>query len=446
MRTRVLITAWLLGTVSAMAQNKATNLASEMLTPANRATTDAAIATEKKPETPPATAAKTETAPVRRARLPSVPKLAASAKYRLLDDAGKQVAITTGKNDTLEADVAPGKPYVLVPAASGRKALTMSRLEFPGRYLTFDKNGNPLNDGGLFLHPLSVPMVWNEQVRAYATELIVGYDFKDGHEQPLASPKTVALFAEGSNAQIKADTVIIHRSGTSGYQRVVLSSNQVNGETLFTARASPVDELQASVAILREPGSLDISLPSGQIDAFGLGTATLAMTLLARDGQPLQTAEALTIHLSSRRLRLPASVTLAAGQSTATADLRSLGYGTDEIRAEVGNLKSTLPVRVVLPIAAALASIIGGGLGGAARYLRNKRRKSALLARRVVEGMLVGVLFVGATWAGLVTVDVSSGILGTPFGAFVLAAFSGYLGCVVLDRVADKAFRGLKPA
>jgi hypothetical protein len=139
-------------------------------------------------------------------------------------------------------------------------------------------------------------------------------------------------------------------------------------------------------------------------------------------------------------------VTLAAGQSTATAELRSLGYGTDEIRAEVGNLKSTLPVRVVLPIAAALASIIGGGLGGAARYLRNKGRKLALLARRLVEGMLVGVLFVGATWAGLVTVDVSAGILGTPFGAFVLAAFSGYLGCVVLDRVADKAFRGLKPA
>jgi hypothetical protein len=446
MRTRVLITAWLLASASAIAQNKATNLASPMVTPTGLAATDAAIATAKQPATTPATAAKTETAPIRRARLPSVPKLAASAEYRLLDATGKQVAITVGNNDALEADVAPGKPYVLVPPGGGRQAVTMSKLEFPARYLTFDKNGNPLNDGGLFLRPISVPLVWNDQIRAYATELIVGYDFKDGHEQPLASPKTVALFAEGSNARIKADTVIIHRSGTSGYQRVVLSTNQVDGETLFTARASPVDELKASAAIHREPGSLDISVPSGQIDAFGLGTATLAVTLLARDGQPLPTAEALTIHLSSRRLRLPASVTLAAGQSTATAELRSLGYGTDEIRAEVGNLKSTLPVRVVLPVAAALASIIGGGLGGAARYLRNKGRKSSLLVRRLVEGMLVGVLFVGATWAGLVTVDVSAGILGTPFGAFVLAAFSGYLGCVVLDRVADKVFRGLKPA
>jgi hypothetical protein len=101
---------------------------------------------------------------------------------------------------------------------------------------------------------------------------------------------------------------------------------------------------------------------------------------------------------------------------------------------------------VVFPVAAVFAAVAGGGLGGAARYLRNKHRKSSLLARRLVEGLLVGVLFVGAAWAGLVTVDMSAGILSTPFGAFVLAAFSGYLGCVVLDGVAQRTFRGLKPA
>jgi hypothetical protein len=54
------------------------------------------------------------------------------------------------------------------------------------------------------------------------------------------------------------------------------------------------------------------------------------------------------------------------------------------------------------------------------------------------------VILVGATWTGLVSVNVSTGVLGTPFGAFVLAALSGYLGCVVLDRVANKTFGGLK--
>ena len=187
----------------------------------------------------------------------------------------------------------------------------------------------------------------------------------------------MTFFAEGSNARIQADTVLIKRSGTSGYERVVLSTNQLEGETLFTARASPQDELKTGVAVYREPGSLEMSVPSRQLDAFGLGTGTLSITLLARDGFPLSAGEALTIHLTSGRLRLPATATLPAGQSTTTAELRSVGWGDDEVWAEVASLKSSLPIRLVLPIAAMLAAVIGGGLGGSARFLRNKGKKTA---------------------------------------------------------------------
>jgi hypothetical protein len=55
--------------------------------------------------------------------------------------------------------------------------------------------------------------------------------------------------------------------------------------------------------------------------------------------------------------------------------------------------------------------------------------------------MLVGVIVVGAVWAGLVAIKFNSSVMGTPFGAFVLAALSGYLGCVVLDRVAGSTFQ-----
>ena len=103
-------------------------------------------------------------------------------------------------------------------------------------------------------------------------------------------------------------------------------------------------------------------------------------------------------------------------------------------------------IRLIFPVAAVVAAVGGGALGGAARYLRNQRRqKNQLFVRRLIEGILVGVILVGAAWTGLVTVDMSTGVLGTPFGALVLAALSGYLGCVVLDRVADRTFKGLKP-
>ena len=378
----------------------------------------------------------------------SVPRRTeAAVKHRLLDKSGREVATAAGSATAIEADIHPGEPYVYVPTTTERRALAASKLEFPARYLTFNERGQAASEGGLFLRAARVPLVWDSQAKAYTTDLVVGYDFTDGRDAALAAPKTVTLFAEGSSARIQADTVVITHSGTAGYQRVVLTTNQLSGDTLFTARAGAVDELKSSATIDRQPGSLDLSLPSGQLDAFGLGTGTLTVTLLALDGNPLPAPAPLDIHLHTGRLRLPPVLTLPAGQSTVTAEVRSLGSGRDTIEAEVGALKSApYPVRLVFPVAALLAAVAGGALGGAARYLRNKHRRSGLLARRVMEGLVVGVLFVGAAWAGLVSADMSGGILGTPFGAFVLAAFSGYLGCVVLDWVANRAFRGLKPA
>jgi hypothetical protein len=117
-----------------------------------------------------------------------------------------------------------------------------------------------------------------------------------------------------------------------------------------------------------------------------------------------------------------------------------MGYGVDEITAQSGAFRAVLPIALVFPVAATVAALVGGALGGVTRFLRNKRKGSSLLVRRIMEGMLVGLIIVGATWTGLVSVDVSTGILGTPFGAFVLGALSGYLGCVVLDTVAKKTF------
>ena len=441
MRYPSILAPWLLGGACVFAQTPAAGTAGQTTTPSRRVPSAAATGTLQA-----ATPVSQSANVLKRVRLALAPAVGAAEKYRLFDALGQPVAAAIRAGNALEADVQPGKVYALVPPVAGRRSVTAAKQEFPARYVTFDQNGAPFNEGGLFLQAARVPLVWDDQARAYSTELVVGYDFKDGHEQALATAKTVTFFADGSNARIKADTVVINRSGVAGYQRVVLSTNQLDGETSFTARAGPVDELQASASIEREPGSLDLSFPSRQIDAFGLGTGSLSVSLLARDGSPLAAAQALQIHLSSGQLRLPTLVTLPAGQITATAELRSVGLGSDEIKAEVGGLKGSLAIRVVFPLLSAGAAMLGGVLGGCARYLRNKRKGAALLGRRLFEGLLVGVLFVSAAWAGLVTIEINNGILTTPFGAFVLAAFSGYLGCVVLDRVANRTFRNLTPA
>ncbi len=368
------------------------------------------------------------------------PKAEAADSLKLLDGGLKEVAVTKAPDGSLKAAIDPQRGYILTPKnAPERKPLTKEGLHLPARYVTFSPAG-ATNLGGLFLRPAVVPLTWSEQARAYVTELFVGYEFEDGREVNMPAPKTVTFFVEGANARIQADTVTVSKSGGSGYQRVSLSTGQVEGETHFTARVSPADELKCSVVVLREPGQLKLSLPSTELPAFGVGSAELTVSLLGRDGFPIAALKPVEVQLTSRHLRQPAVVTIEAGKSVASADVRTMGYGPDEITAQSGAFRAVLPVKLSFPIAATVAALTGGAIGGVTRFLRNKRKGASLLMRRVLEGMLVGLIIVGAAWTGLVSVDVSTGILGTPFGAFVLGALSGYLGCVVLDRVAKKTF------
>lgn len=372
-------------------------------------------------------------------------KAESASRMRLLDATGKEVPTARAPDGTLTAEIDPQKGYILTPPSAGRQLLSEEGVHLPARYLTFSPTGGT-NLGGLFLRPAVIPLTWNDQARAYTTELFVGYEFEDGREVPLPAPKTVTFFAEGANARIQADTVTVKKSGGSGYERVTLSTNQIEGVTHFTARVSAADELKTGVAVLREPGALRLSLPSTELAAFGVGSGVMTVSLLGRDGFPFAPAKPFEVQLTSSGLRQPSLVTIEPGKSTATFDVRTLGFGAGQISAQSGIFQAALPVKLVIPLAPIVGALLGGGLGGVARFMRNRRKGSSLLGRRVLEGMLVGVILVGAVWAGLVVMDITTGALGTPFGAFVLGALSGYLGCVVLDGVAKKTFGGLKTA
>ncbi len=383
--------------------------------------------------------AKAERLPTGKTRLSVRPPAQAAAGFKLLDAAGKEVSSAVTRDGMIEAVVESQRGYILTPTANPRRALPKDGLELPARYITLARDGQTLL-GGLFLRPTRLPLVWDASFAAYATELLVGYEFVDGSERALAAPKTVNFFAEGSDARIEADTVVIERSGGSGYKRVRLTTRQREGETLFIARAGPADELKTSVAVHRDPGSLQLSLAPMEIPAFGIGTGMLSVNLLALDGLPLAPAAPLTIQFSSRRLRHVPSITLPVGSSSVDVEIRSVATGGDQITVRGGGLQATQPVASVFPVAAVVATVLGGVFGGSARYLRNRGKRTALLARRITEGALVGVIVVGAAWAGLLVIDFGAGVLGTPFGAFVLSALAGYVGCALLDRVAKKTF------
>src|SRR5882757_8156405 len=310
----------------------------------------AAVAGHVTPRAAATITAKTERIAPDKTKLSIKPELKGGANFKLLDAAGKEIPATISRDGVLEAVVDPARQYLLTQLAT-KRPLPVDGLQFPARYVSFAKNG-AANLGGLFLRAARLPLTWDDKAGAYATELVLGYEFQDGAERVLATPKTVTLFAEGSNAKIVADTIVIERSGGSGYKRVVLSTAEFADETHFTARASPMDEIKSSVSVHREAGALKLALPSTELAAFGVGSGTLTVSLLARDGFPMDAYKPLEVQLSSRRLRLPAIAVLPAGKSTAEVSFRTAGFGADEISAQSGVLRTTQLVRMIFPVAA----------------------------------------------------------------------------------------------
>ncbi len=116
----------------------------------------------------------------------------APGEMKLLDAAGTEVPLTASADGTLRADVEARRAYVLTPRTVERRPLSKEGVQFPARYVTIaslevetrgpstksaviPRPGAVLNLGGLFLRASAVPLTWDENVKAYATELMVGY-------------------------------------------------------------------------------------------------------------------------------------------------------------------------------------------------------------------------------------------------------------------------------
>jgi hypothetical protein len=361
-----------------------------------------------------------------------------AARSLVLAPDGSELPLQRQPDGSVRAVLETGRTYLhLDPLRPAVASLGTTPVEFPARYLTARPAGPgappPLWAGGFGLWAERAPLVWDEVLGAFATTLLLAYQFEDGAERPLPVPRTVRFFVEGAGAEIREDRVEITHSGLGRAQSVRLLTRELFAPTIVRVVAGPHDELRLEATVRREPARFALVLQPESPPGWGIGTAALSLRLLARDGGALPPAAPLEIQLTARKLALPATVTLAAGQEVVSLpEVRGLGVGRDRIAAHAGPVTGELDVRLAWPVAPIVAALVGGWVGGYLRFLRLKQRRP-LLVKRLVEGVLAGLLFTAAVWAGLVAVLDTAGVLGTPLGAWVLAALGGYAGSAVLD-------------
>ena len=135
------------------------------------------------------------------------------------------------------------------------------------------------------------------------------------------------------------------------------------------------------------------------------------------------------------------------GEATRTVGMWSRDYRDNPALtafSEFGEARISFPMErfgvgkmigLIMPGHLLVAAVIGGAIGG---LLRAAQKKFKRLPWLVCEGILVGIVVVAALSAGFQLGNVGSNMVAKAVGVFAVAALAGFVGAVLLDKLAKQ--------
>lgn len=298
---------------------------------------------------------------------------------------------------------------------------------------------------------LARAITWHAAEQRHVAEFLFGLDPENGIAGSLQQPVD-ASFAVSCD-DVEPGQARVEKIGPSGYGKVRVScSPAVKNEHAQQFLTVHVEQgtLRYPFEIPHRPGPLRLLASALSVPGFGFGKLSLTAEQLEEDGSPLRATRASDVQLSADRAALDVSaLQIAAGATSATIDVHPRGVGPVQLSLAQGELRSE-PVRLELtwPLLAVLAMIVGGTLGGVlmvfelgAKRASARRRRPAI--RRAIEGALVGLLVTTLTLIIPSATSVLAWASSTELGLFVVAAFAGFVGTPLLDRLARLLFPAL---
>ena len=358
--------------------------------------------------------------------------LSATGPKELQDSKNKIHFLTVAESATVVTNAASKTKRVVLPMKVG---------------VTVDGAGpnDPavIRFGEVFIEALQSPLRWSDAARAYVTTLAVGLDFPE-HPEIGQLPVPVTFTLIGRNAAASKNEVFVRKAGPP-YEQVQLTVSDARAEASVVARHPLVKDKPLTLDCAIELGALTVDLKESTIAGFGLGSTPLTVRRLAKDQTEIADTTSLEVVLSlstdSKGKLESGMLTIPANASKVETELRSVGVGEAVILASVGGVtgKSNI-VKYYFPIGLMVATLLGGPLGGAGRYMRQRKTKTAKTSagRWVLEGTLCGVLIVAAALAGIVIFALPPMLLATELGVFLTAALAGYGGAPILDKLMNR--------
>lgn len=313
-----------------------------------------------------------------------------------------------------------------VPTAPGRDVLDWLRLTFLAS---------------------PTPAVWNDAEQLYATDITLGLD-KSGNGSDAAStlprPVTVRMSFEGLVGENPPE-VSIGGPGLQNEQSFTLRFRPTTERPILRVR-STISDVDLELAALRR---LALSASRTELLGFGLGTASITVEELEPHGARVQLDAPLPLSVSvegSAQVE-PAVPVLTVGPATGTFLVRSAGLGPVPVTARIGDLSATILLEQRFPTGPLLAVLLGGALGGfARRFVKRDPGRKPQVGRWILEGLTVGVVAFVAGVLGVGYLELPPAIVATEAGAFLTGVLSGFVGIVVLERLAGLLGKQNPPA
>jgi len=345
------------------------------------------------------------------------------------------LAHTIAETSTLSTEAKTGLPWVVIDVKNDATG------PLPSHEPAVVRTARPFL---LLAHAVQ----WVPSVSRYVAEFFVGLDPEAGSlpgklEEPFTANLSVSCDA------VDPSSVKLDKMGPDGDHKVTVScSPQVRaaGKQQLTVRIAS-GQLSYPFDLPANPGPYALASSAIQIAGLGLSTVRLTVSQALEDGSPLILPSDTEVTLRSETGELyPTALIIPSGKSEASMDVRVFGLGPMSVQAGLGPRTSAgLALERAWPVLFLTITLLGGAAGGYLAIVRQRRKKpgyarsSKRLARRVMEGSLVGVITLGVllTTPSLASVmpDIARGSQLAWFSAAVLA---GFLGVELIEMLAER--------
>lgn len=296
-----------------------------------------------------------------------------------------------------------------------------------------------INQWVLVVRAQQTPLRWNEEQRAYTTELIVGLQ-GSGASQGLSSSlsKPVLVQLTTRDAKVVPERLMLREGGVAGFRTALISLLDHSAKATVTALTDMGEQVYEVVAEPRLAG-LKLELGDDSIAGFGFGTTRVTALRMAEDGREWFAPKPLEVPLAALGNGILDAEWLRFDKGRARShpvEVRSSFLGESTLVATpTGIVAPSVVVRFTMPWTLLIAIALGSALGAGIRLLKRAKGSKKEFAVNFLSGLLVAF----ASLLGVASViHLPKTALFTEAGCLVVAAIAAYLGSEVLQKLGDR--------